>query len=156
MFRHLFPLLLLTACSGSRKATVDRDDTYIQVLQATAESWYTANREGDNGTDYRFTTLIRSGEVLQFDSVWIRSRGLKLPLAVGRTRGAVSNTPVQPAQGDTVLLIASFVNAAPKGLPAAAPAAFEGEALLFFRAGEKKIQKAVPAIQLQEGPPRPH
>ena len=143
------------SCSNNREAATRQGKAYFTILDATVETWQAGRQDGGSGTDYRFATFIQTDKELQFDSVWIAEKSLRLPLTVGRLHGPVSSKPVRFSKGDTVLLVASFssLEAAPKTTPA--PEEFKGDALISFQADGKKQYETIPVITKKEGLPRP-
>lgn len=141
----------LLACSPLAVISPGLDFT---LLAATAQPWRAGVPGGGSGTNYTFILQKNVAGKVQFDSVWVA--GAQLPLSVKPRQQTTESR--QPAQNDTITLLAAAYAAGPRtgkrreegpnaAAPAKYPVALKGEALIRYTVNGVSRYYAVPQIE---------
>jgi hypothetical protein len=145
-------MLGLLACSLGQGRQGNR---YVEVLQATSQELIAGVPGGGRGITYRLQIKIKTDRPVQFDSIWVAGKKLKL-----RTDQAGQNRDLKSATQEVVTLLASDYQGGPgksgrraeQQVPATpvhaaqAPVAYEGAALLKYVVDGSTKYVTVPTI----------
>lgn len=148
--------IIASACDAAKESSRQSPGAKpFTILEASFENWHAGRPEGGSGTDYRFTTVINTNQPIQFDSVWVREKGLTLPLTPVRFKGPATNKPFTFSQSDTIVLFATTAADFQTQQKQAALVNNAAQAILSYRVDGKKGHEAIPALNQKESDPRP-
>lgn len=149
----LLATVLFSACTSAKEAGIP-ESKHFKIIGASFEYLQSGRPGGENGTAYRFTAVINTADAIGFTNVWIREKGVTLPVTAGRMKGPATNQPFTFSKGDTIALYAS-VSSETELEKAAAPVDLQGEAIISYNIDGKKLYKAIPALTQKHTDPRP-
>lgn len=107
----------------------------FSLLEAYSQKRISGIAGGASSTEYTFNMIIQTSEGLEFDSLWIGGKVLKV--FIGSKSKVISNEPVTFSRNDTVVVRASLSSAV-MPVMAGIPVSFSGEALLSYKLNGNK------------------
>ncbi len=110
------------------------NDKNLQLVESMVQ-YSVSGQSGARSTDYFFKMVVKSKETISFDSVWIGEN--RYAAFLSKQSSTITNEKVKMAQGDTIILRVSFLNATQSETKVKAPVAYEGKALIRYAASGK-------------------
>lgn len=141
----LFLLFSAEKCeqaNGEAPKATTEEPAAIELLSAKSMNWVAGIKDGGSGTEYNFRVVVTTDKPLAFSAVSIN--GEKREHAVSKRGTAVSSTPLEIAQHDTLDVHVSTETNKEKA-----------KALLEYTVNGQEQQMAITEIEMLETQNRP-